>query len=416
MAHVLLPCDLPNWVSVQKYLDQVGNCKSIAELIPLMKKLHDICSISLDPDEMAATKDGGIFDGLRDYLLKTMSTRELGIFFEHTLKDMVKHALNLQNIRPLSGLQYCLQQHGKCVNDKCSNISQHNKLSKILEYFNSIINQELKGSIRFCRRVDNNPCTVFEWLESRIPLCEVTTTRTKPWNFSKLNKTYLCTSRSLLSGAVLVKSENTVAEILLNNPEILPFLLFMETVTENEVITVHKFEFSSSCPEVSPPVPPKASYILIGSKNDISDDSQFSEETVLNELNNLCLGFSEPWLYKGSRETRVVSKSNFIVEVIKPIEENVINSDIVTHDRLEKSKPITFPAKFSQDNIGMVSSDGQNKVPIPITNRCDQDVSTGEKQKMDMIFSALDPRKKVNNDSDSSDECATENNSGKKIN
>lgn len=43
MAHVLLPCDLPNWITVKKYLNNVSNCKSIAELMPCMKKVYDLC-------------------------------------------------------------------------------------------------------------------------------------------------------------------------------------------------------------------------------------------------------------------------------------------------------------------------------------------------------------------------------------
>lgn len=189
----------------------------------------------------------------------------------------------------------------------------------------------------------------------------------------------------------------------------------METVTKNEVITVHKFGFSSTCPEVSTNVPPNVSYIFVGSKNDPADAFRFSEETVLNDLNNLYLGFSDPWLCKGRAGTsKHFPKQTFTAEVTKSPQENVLDSEIVKIDRLERSKPIMFPVKCSPDKTYILSSSIED-ISIPEANKCDQNLSIGDKQKMEMVFSALDPRTKIGVLGDSSDEDAAEKNSGKNL-
>ena len=43
MALVLLPCDLPNWPTVQRHLTKVKDAQNAEQLTEVMHRIHDLC-------------------------------------------------------------------------------------------------------------------------------------------------------------------------------------------------------------------------------------------------------------------------------------------------------------------------------------------------------------------------------------
>uniref|UniRef100_A0A182TS15 PARG helical domain-containing protein n=1 Tax=Anopheles melas TaxID=34690 RepID=A0A182TS15_9DIPT len=108
MALVMLPCDLPWWSNVQKKLAQIEESSCLDVVIDVMQKLHELCNVSLDPDEDG--KDTSVFDGLRHFVERTMDASERDHFLGHTIKALARHARNLKQYRPPRGLSFSLQQ------------------------------------------------------------------------------------------------------------------------------------------------------------------------------------------------------------------------------------------------------------------------------------------------------------------
>lgn len=122
MALVMLPCDLPWWPQLQRLLISLQSSSSTKELVDGMRRIHDMCNISLDPDE--DDRDAAaLFEGLTLFLDVCLSEDERRQFMERTLKCMIQRALDLKTWRPPRGLHFSLQQQGN--NKKACTLSKY---------------------------------------------------------------------------------------------------------------------------------------------------------------------------------------------------------------------------------------------------------------------------------------------------
>ncbi|XP_055326959.1 uncharacterized protein LOC129580499 isoform X2 [Sitodiplosis mosellana] len=108
MALVMLPCDLPWWSSICKRLTLLQQTDDTYMILEIMLRIHDLCNVSLDPDE--DKRDATIFDGLKNYMLNEMTDEECQRFKTVTIRNLAKRAQSLKAVRPPRGLSFSLQQ------------------------------------------------------------------------------------------------------------------------------------------------------------------------------------------------------------------------------------------------------------------------------------------------------------------
>lgn len=108
MALVMLPCDLPWWSSICKRLTLLQQTDDTYMILEIMLRIHDLCNVSLDPDE--DKRDATVFDGLKNFMLNEMTDEECTHFKTVTLRNLAKRAQTLKSLRPPRGLNFSLQQ------------------------------------------------------------------------------------------------------------------------------------------------------------------------------------------------------------------------------------------------------------------------------------------------------------------
>ncbi|XP_052865294.1 uncharacterized protein LOC128271715 [Anopheles cruzii] len=345
MALVMLPCDLPWWPNVQKKLAQIEESTSLDVVLEVMQKLHELCNVSLDPDEDG--KDTAVFDGLRHFVEHTLDATERDHFLGHTVRSLARHARALKLHRPPRGLSFSLQQQA----DSCElsyrlvaallanaffstfpkrtekthptlqdfnfthffrglvdNGVQRAKFRSFLHYFDWFErnpSEALEGCLRVSRKVMTGKqwLTIEDWLECELPLCDV-----EIRHEGKLDKadpdtmqTVFATAR--LGGTVLADGDSQESLLFCTFPELLAVLLYVEALEDNETLQIENAHHvarivdprSGKAPLLERIAEPRRTTLCcVDAENYRALPSQqFEEDDILRELNKCLLAFRQ---------------------------------------------------------------------------------------------------------------------------
>ncbi|KAJ8687151.1 hypothetical protein QAD02_022945 [Eretmocerus hayati] len=346
MALVMLPCDLPWWPAVTKQLDKAARAKSSSDLVDAMQKIHEMCNISLDPDEDSQEPD--LFVGLAHYLDKDLSQAEREHVFTKTIPSMVTRAKTLKSHKPPHGLHFSLQQQGDTIEHSYAFVaslvanaffstypkrtqkthptlgdfnftnffkhlnskSQKAKLRAILEYFDWLEENEangaLDGKLLISRQVmmSKQWLTIEDWLESGAVLCPLSIRhegRLERAETEIRQAIRVCFSSRSLGQSVLQDGSNQESIQIATHPELLAAILSVEALEDNEALIIEGLRHISRIQDPKH----RATFERISDPNtvtlcciDAEDYSslplaQFEEDNVLRELNKSLLGFRQ---------------------------------------------------------------------------------------------------------------------------
>ncbi|CAH1104562.1 unnamed protein product [Psylliodes chrysocephalus] len=349
MALVMLPSDLPWWDSVKRLLKKIAETKNSVDLIEKMQKIYEMCNVSLEPDEESS--DPQQFEGFMNFLDNDLTNEERSVFFTKTLPNLATRALKIKDCRPKSGLHFSLQQQADSTELEYSFISslianaffstfpkrtdkthptlqnfnfadffknlnnntQKSKLKSILYYFEWIANNEnCCGTMKILRQVMGSKewLTIEDWLECNLPLCSLKIRHDGKLDRPEEECLQICFSSAKVGGNVLSNGYTQECINLATAPELLTILLNVESLEDNEVLTVEGVR------QVSRMVDPKHRAFLekFERPNEmtvccIDADNytklpigQYEEDNILRELNKCLLGFQQKQLVKNDKD------------------------------------------------------------------------------------------------------------------
>ncbi|XP_011250788.1 uncharacterized protein LOC105247989 isoform X2 [Camponotus floridanus] len=342
MALVMLPCDLPWWPAVVKQLDKAALAKNSDDLIDAMQRLHDMCNISLDPEE--DMQNGDLFSMLGTFLNKDLEPIEREQVFTKTIPRMVERAKDLKCTKPSQGLHFSLQQQGDSVEYSYAFVSslianaffstypkrttkthptlrdfnftnffrhlyknaQKAKLKSIFHYYNYLDTEHaLDGRLIISRQVMTSKqwLTIEDWLESNIPLCPLTIRHEGRLERIEMESKVLqvCFVNAKIGGGVLDDDITQETVHVATHPEMLAAILSVEALEDNEVLIIEGVRHMA---RINDPRH-KAIFEGISKPNvvtvcciDPEDYSrlpltQFEEDNILREMNKSLLGFRQ---------------------------------------------------------------------------------------------------------------------------
>ncbi|XP_055639878.1 uncharacterized protein LOC129777557 isoform X2 [Toxorhynchites rutilus septentrionalis] len=342
MALVMLPCDLPWWSNVQKKLAQIEESSSLDIVVEVMQKLHELCNVSLDPDDDG--KDHAVFDGLRHYVEQTLSEAERAQFLNHTIKSIARHARDLKLHRPPRGLNFSLQQQTDYYalsyrlvaallanaffstfpkrTEKThptlqdfnftyfyrglveSNV-QRSKFRSFLRYFDWLeANPEvLEGTLNVSRKVMTGKqwLTIEDWLECGLQLCDVEIKHEGRLDKASSDTMQAVFANPRLGGDVLGSGSSQESVQFFTFPEMLAVLLYVEALEDNESLQIENAHHMARIVDprgraLFEPIeqPKKTSLCCIDAENYRAVPShQFEEDDILRELNKCLLAFRQ---------------------------------------------------------------------------------------------------------------------------
>ncbi|XP_011879777.1 PREDICTED: uncharacterized protein LOC105568585 isoform X3 [Vollenhovia emeryi] len=345
MALVMLPCDLPWWPAVVKQLDKAATAKSSEDLIDAMQRLHDMCNISLDPEEDA--QDADLFSMLGTFLDNDLDLAEREQVFTKTIPRMVEKAKALKSTKPPQGLHFSLQQQGDSVEYSYAFVSslianaffstypkrtskthptlrdfnftnffrhlhknaQKAKLRSIFHYYNYLETEHaLDGRLIISRQVMTSKqwLTIEDWLESNVPLCPLTIRHEGRLERveSESKVLQVCFANAKIGGGVLDGDLTQETVHVATHPEMLAAILSVEALEDNEVLIIEGVRHMS---RINDPRH-KAIFEGISKPNvvtvcciDPEDYSrlpltQFEEDNILREMNKSLLGFRQRYV------------------------------------------------------------------------------------------------------------------------
>ncbi|CAH1954116.1 unnamed protein product [Acanthoscelides obtectus] len=369
MALVMLPSDLPWWDSVKKQLKKIANTKNTTELTEGMQKIYEMCNISLDPDEEEV--DPQQFVGLQNFLDNDLNMEERDTFLKRTLPAIVKRALKIKDLKPKGGLRFSLQQQPDTTELQYSFISslianaffstfalrtekthptlqnfnfanffktlnshvQKSKLKSILYYFEWLENNEnVQGSLRIHRQVMHSKewLTIEDWLECSLPLCPLRIKHDTKLERCQEESLRICFCSAKIGGNVLKSGCTQECINLVTMPELLTVLLNVETLEDNEVLTIEKVR------HISRILDPKhrATLEKMETSKEVTvccidaDDytklpvGQYEEDNILRELNKCLLGFQQKQT-KTEVDSQTVSSTYNLRRRLSPIGESM---------------------------------------------------------------------------------------------
>lgn len=356
MALVMLPCDLPWWTSVQRHLKHLLLASSPAKLTTSMMKIHDMCNIGIDPED--DIKDPDLMKGLEQFLEEEMTEEERRHFLDNTIRIMVNKALHLKRWRPPKGLMFSLQQQSDVTELEYNFVasmvahaffstypkrtlkthptlqdfnfthffknlhrkSQRNKLKSLLHYFEWLDKSSNEGSIKLSRHVMSSKqwLTIEDWLECSLPLCKLMVRHEgRPERCENDDAIRVCFASSRVGGETLVDGESQESLSMFMMPELLPAMLSVEALEDNEVLKVEGVRmFSRICDKRQKTKiefldEPKTVTVCLMDAEDYSKLplGQWEEDNVLRELNKCLLAFQQTPMKArdGSRHERRLS-------------------------------------------------------------------------------------------------------------
>lgn len=331
MAHVLLPCDMPSWIDVQRHLSHLRLARNPDELITGMQKIHAMCSINLDPDEMSSPPDPLRFEAFKTYLTD-LPEADRTKFFKVTLPNLVNNAIRLKILKSIEGFQFSLQQEDKMISVDRKFIAslianaffstfpkrthkthptlqdfnfgdfflhlkrpeQQQKLRYFLHYFEIIDAEDLHGNIKFYRQSLRPSLNLPSWLCSERPLCPlvIRTAGNIEQVESSVYRTCFCSSR--IGGDVLRNGANMESINFSRMPELIATMSFVECLCENEaliaegIIKINQKALNSLSTE-------EVDVCLMDAKNYSKHPSrQYEDRNLLRDMNKAFIAFSQP--------------------------------------------------------------------------------------------------------------------------
>ncbi|KOC70768.1 Poly(ADP-ribose) glycohydrolase [Habropoda laboriosa] len=342
MALVMLPCDLPWWPAVVRQLDRAAAASNSEDLLDAMQRLHDMCNISLDPEE--DVQDPELFVGLGRFLDNDLDSTERNLIFTNTIPRIVERAKALKSCKPPQGLHFSLQQQGDCVEYSYAFVSSlianaffstypkrtakthptlrdfnftnffkhlHNngqkaKLRSIFRYYDYLDTENaLDGKLVISRQVMTSKqwLTIEDWLESNVPLCplmirhEGRLERVEP----ETKVLRVCFASAKFGGGVLDGDVTQETVHIATHPEMLAAILSIEALEDNEVLIVEGVRHIS---RINDPrnraifealTKPNIVTVCCIDPEDYSrlPLSQFEEDNILREMNKSLLGFRQ---------------------------------------------------------------------------------------------------------------------------
>ncbi|XP_053600912.1 uncharacterized protein LOC128669814 isoform X1 [Plodia interpunctella] len=340
MALVMLPCDLPWWTTVQRHLKHLLLASSPSKLTGNMLKIHDMCNIGIDPDD--DVKDPDLMKGLEQFLEEEMSENERIHFLDNTIRIMVNRALHLKRWRPPKGLMFSLQQQSDTTELDYNFVSsliahaffstfpkrtlkthptlqdfnfthffkslhrksQRNKLKSLLHYYEWLDKNNNEGNIKISRQVMTSKqwLTIEDWLECTLPLCKLLVRHEgRPERCENDDALRVCFSSSRVGGDVLIDGESQESLSMFMMPELLPVMLSVEALEDNEVLKVEGVRTFSRISEKKQKTKielldePKTVTVCLMDAEDYSKMplGQWEEDNVLRELNKCLLAFQQ---------------------------------------------------------------------------------------------------------------------------
>ncbi|KMQ90466.1 polyadp-ribose glycohydrolase [Lasius niger] len=278
MALVMLPCDLPWWPAVVKQLDKAALAKNSEDLIDAMQRLHDMCNISLDPEE--DMQDADLFSMLGTFLNKDLEPAEREQVFTKTIPRIVERAKDLKGTKPPQGLHFSLQQQGIAIRHSPRYPENRNHVMTSKQWL-----------------------TIEDWLESNIPLCPLTIRHEGRLERVETESKVLqvCFANAKIGGGVLDDDLTQETVHVATHPEMLAAILSVEALEDNEVLIIEGVRHMS---RINDPRH-KAIFESISKPNvvtvcciDPEDYSrlpltQFEEDNILREMNKSLLGFRQ---------------------------------------------------------------------------------------------------------------------------
>ncbi|CAG5101746.1 Similar to Parg: Poly(ADP-ribose) glycohydrolase (Rattus norvegicus), partial [Cotesia congregata] len=352
MALVMLPCDLPWWPAVVKQLDKAALARNSQDLIGAMQRIHDMCNISLDPDE--DEQDPDLFVGFAKFIDEDLGPGEREQMFVKTIPKIVERAKALRNTKPPQGLYFSLQQQGDHVeysygfaSSLVANAffstypkrtvkthptlgdfnftnffkylhlnSQKIKLQSILQYFEFLeTDGALEGRMLVSRQVMTSKqwLTIEDWLESNVPLCPLTIR-----HVGRLERVdtdakvlHVCFASSRFGEGVLEDAISQETVHIATHPEMLAVILSVEALEDNEVLIVdgarHVSRINNPKQKAtfeSIPNPNPVTVCCMDADNySLKPLEQFEEDNILREMNKSLLGFRQRHLPASPTET-----------------------------------------------------------------------------------------------------------------
>ncbi|KAJ0181287.1 hypothetical protein K1T71_003372 [Dendrolimus kikuchii] len=340
MALVMLPCDLPWWTSVQRHLKHLLLASAPSKLTANMLKIHDMCNIGIDPDD--DIKDPDLMKGLEKFLEEEMNEDERRHFLDNTIRIMVNKALHLKRWRPPKGLMFSLQQQSDVTELDYNFVSsliahaffstfpkrtlkthptlqdfnfthffknlhrksQRNKLKSLLHYFEWLDKNNVEGTLKIKRQVMSSKqwLTIEDWLECTLPLCKLLVRHEgRPERCENDDAVRVCFATSRVGGDVLIDGDNQESLSMFMMPELLPAMLSVESLEDNEVLKVEGVRmFSRICDKKQKTNlelldEPKTVNVCMMDAEDYSSLplGQWEEDNVLRELNKCLLAFQQ---------------------------------------------------------------------------------------------------------------------------
>ncbi|XP_068628369.1 uncharacterized protein [Battus philenor] len=340
MALVMLPCDLPWWTSVQRHLKHLLLASAPVKLTASMMKIHDMCNIGIDPDD--DIKDPDLMKGLEQFLDEELTDEERRNFLDNTIRIMVNRALHLKRWRPPKGLMFSLQQQSEVIELDYNFLSslvahaffstfpkrtlkthptlqdfnftnffknlhrkpQRNKLKSLLYYFECLDKISNEGSVKISRQVMTAKewLTIEDWLECTLPLCKLLVRHEgRPERCESDDALRICFASSRVGGDVLADGDSQESLAMLMMPELLPVMLFVEALEDNEVVKAEGVRLFSRIsdkkqkPNIEYLPEPKTVTVCLMDAEDYSalPVGQWEEDNVLRELNKCLLAFQQ---------------------------------------------------------------------------------------------------------------------------
>ncbi|XP_011691183.1 PREDICTED: uncharacterized protein LOC105452060 isoform X2 [Wasmannia auropunctata] len=342
MALVMLPCDLPWWPAVVKQLDKAATAKNSEDLIDAMQRLHDMCNISLDPEE--DVQDADLFSMLGTFLDNDLDLAEREQVFTKTIPRIVERAKALKSTKPPQGLHFSLQQQGDSVEYSYAFVSslianaffstypkrtakthptlrdfnftnffrhlhknvQKAKLRSIFHYYNYLETEHaLDGRLIISRQVMTSKqwLTIEDWLESNVPLCPLTIRHEGRLERVEAESKVLqvCFANAKIGGGVLDGDVTQETVHVATHPEMLAAILSVEALEDNEVLIIEGVRHVSRINDprhkaVFEGIPkPNVVTVCCIDPEDYSrlPLTQFEEDNILREMNKSLLGFRQ---------------------------------------------------------------------------------------------------------------------------
>ncbi|CAG4963284.1 unnamed protein product [Parnassius apollo] len=305
-----------------------------------MMKIHDMCNIGIDPDD--DVKDPDLMKGLEKFLEDELSEEERRNFLDNTIRIMVNRALHLKRWRPPKGLIFSLQQQSDVTEldynflsslvahaffstfpkrtlkthptlqdfnftqffKNLHRKSQRNKLKSLLHYFEWLDKHSNEGSIKISRQVMSSKqwLTIEDWLECTLPLCKLLVRHEgRPERCENDEAIRVCFASSRVGGDALIDGESQESLTMFMMPELLPIMLSVEALEDNEVLKAEGVRLFSRIsdkkqkPNIELLSEPKIVTVCLMDAEDYSalPLGQWEEDNILRELNKSLLAFQQ---------------------------------------------------------------------------------------------------------------------------